>query len=478
MKTRLHACFLLLIVAWLNGNGQTPTLWGMTNSGGEYNAGSIFAYDIASNSYQQVFSLFDAQGSYPIGALTMGNNGLLYGLTKEGGTCNAGVLFSYNMQSRVYTVLHSFGCDTDGFYPGASLYLANNGILYGVANNGGAFYGGIIFSYDIATNNYARFYSFNGVEGAVPVGNFITGDGNLLYATASSGGANNAGTIFTFNITTGAVNAIYSFTDSAYESQPSDNMVMVGDSLLYGSVFSGAFQTYGYMFCYNMRTGNYTHVRSFDNPGTGYEGAGPLLKGRDGLIYGVASAGGVFDTLGSRGGLLFSYSTPNDSESVLHYFGNGDDGAFPVSSLMQAGNGLIYGTTHEGGHFSDGVIFSYDLSSGIYSVLYQFSGQPDGQYAWGPMIEVGLSTGIQPTTADSKLQIWPNPTTGQFRVQLPDNTTGCEVEVFNVMGQKVTRQPITVALCNINLTNQPAGMYFVYLNTASGTFTGKVSLVK
>ena len=477
MKTRLHTCFLLLVVAWLNGNSQTPTLWGMTNSGGEYNAGSIFRYDIASNSYQQVFSLLDAQGSYPIGALTPGNDGLLYGLTKQGGTCSDGVLFSYNNQDGVYTNLHNFGCDTDGAYPGTSLYL-DNGVLYGVTNTGGTFNGGTIFSWDIAAVTYTHLYSFNGDAGAMPAGNFISSDGNLLYATASTAGVHNAGTIFTYNIGTGFVDTIYHFKDTVSESQPGEYMVMVGDSLLYGSVFSGFMQAYGYMFCYNIRTGDYTHVRSFDNPGTGYRGAGPLLKNTDGLIYGFASAGGIFDTAGSNGGLLFDYNTASDSESVLHYFGNGDDGALPVSSLMQASNGLLYGMTHDGGHFGDGVIFSYNLANGIYTVLYHFSGQPDGQYAWGPLVEVGGATGIPTTAADNQLQIWPNPTSGQFRVQLPNNVTGCEAEVFNVLGQKITRQPITVALCNIDLTNQPAGMYFVYVHTATETFTGKVSLVK
>ena len=145
---------------------------------------------------------------------------------------------------------------------------------------------------------------------------------------------------------------------------------------------------------------------------------------------------------------------------------------------MQASDGLLYGMTDQGGHFREGAIFSYNLTDTLYTVLHHFSGQPDGAYPWGPMVEAALPTGIPTIAAEGPLQVWPNPTTGGFRIKLPDNATGCEVEVFNILGQKIGAQILTPTQNFIDLTGEPAGMYFVYLHTQTRVLTGKVSLVK
>jgi uncharacterized repeat protein (TIGR03803 family) len=44
---------------------------------------------------------------------------------------------------------------------------------------------------------------------------------------------------------------------------------------------------------------------------------------------------------------------------VLYSFKNAADGATPNGSLAVDGNGVLYGTTQEGGAFNEGTVFSF-----------------------------------------------------------------------------------------------------------------------
>jgi uncharacterized repeat protein (TIGR03803 family) len=74
--------------------------------------------------------------------------------------------------------------------------------------------------------------------------------------------------------------------------------------------------------------------------------------------------------------------TPSGTETVLHSFTAGSDGANPVAGLIADGNGNLYGTTSIGGGGSVcgagcGVVFRVS-PSGTETVLYSFMGGSDG----------------------------------------------------------------------------------------------------
>ena len=50
---------------------------------------------------------------------------------------------------------------------------ASNGLLYGTTLNGGMYYAGVIFSYDIATNTCSKLLDFNYTNGAAPDCNIL-----------------------------------------------------------------------------------------------------------------------------------------------------------------------------------------------------------------------------------------------------------------------------------------------------------------
>jgi uncharacterized repeat protein (TIGR03803 family) len=186
------------------------TLYGVTQEGG-YNNGNIFSYIPAGNIFTNLLILpggsSGATGAHPNGTLTL-SGGILYGTTSGGGSLGNGVIFSYDPVSNVYTDLINF-TGNGGAYPGGgnsyTPLTLSGGILYGITSGGGAGYG-VIFSYDPVSNVYTDLHDFDGLnapEGAYPYGS-LTLSGGVLYGLAESGGANGDGVIFSYKDTSTA----------------------------------------------------------------------------------------------------------------------------------------------------------------------------------------------------------------------------------------------------------------------------------
>ena len=280
-------------------------------------------------------------GSQPVAELS-NVNGILFGVTSEGGAPGGGTIFSVTPEG-VPKVLHSFGVAGDGANPAARL-IEMGGMLYGTTQNGGtAPCGcGTVFSTTLS-GQVTTLHSFaGGTDGANPVARLTELNGTL-YGTTMSGGTNGAG-------------AVFSVTASGTES------------VLY----------------------------SFGGSGDGGDGSSPAagLENVDGVLYGTTSSGGT-GTYCFRGcGTVFSI-TPAGVETVLYSFkgfhwGGGQrssDGAVPMAGVINFG-GTLYGTTSEGGFFNFGTVFSITLT-GAERVLHSFSGpsKRDGQQPVGALAE-------------------------------------------------------------------------------------------
>ena len=112
----------------------------------------------------------------------------------------------------------------------------------------------------------------------------------------------------------------------------------------------------------------------------------------NGILYGTTSNGGAYNA-----GTIFSLDPTTDVETVLHSFAGGSDGALPLAALIDV-NGKLYGTTSEGGTQNSscytggcGTVFSLDLTTGKEKVLYAFCQQQncaDGQTPQANLIHV------------------------------------------------------------------------------------------
>lgn len=109
-------------------------------------------------------------------------------------------------------------------------------------------------------------------------------------------------------------------------------------------------------------------------------------------LYGTTEGGGTHGASGGDG-IVFEVST-SGTESVLHNFGSGHDGAFPEGGLTAVGSEL-YGTTLEGGAYGtsgtsggDGTVFEVS-KSGKESVLHSFGSGTDGAAPFASLFAVG-----------------------------------------------------------------------------------------
>lgn len=119
------------------------------------------------------------------------------------------------------------------------------------------------------------------------------------------------------------------------------------------------------------------------------DGAGPGggLIAINGLLYGTTSEGGDSTQCNGSGcGTVFSVDPVSGAETVLYSFcpkRNCDDGAYPAAGLLTV-NGILYGSTSGGGAFGGtmcpfgcGTVFSLDPATGTETVLYSFCHDKD-----------------------------------------------------------------------------------------------------
>jgi hypothetical protein len=107
----------------------------------------------------------------------------------------------------------------------------------------------------------------------------------------------------------------------------------------------------------------------------------------------------------------------------------------------------------------NGNLFDPSVGAGTYSILYSFTDSNGCDGAATISITVNACVGITENNTVS-FSIIPNPSRGIFTVQL--NQTNTNIEVTDVLGHIVySTRETSQGKVQINLENQPAGMYFV-----------------
>jgi uncharacterized repeat protein (TIGR03803 family) len=129
----------------------------------------------------------------------------------------------------------------------------------------------------------------------------------------------------------------------------------------------------------------YTILHSFNFSEDGQTPYGGLVRDTRGNLYGTAFYGGPS---GCCEGAVFVVSATG-GEGILHFFsGPLTDGANPYGGLLRDVSGNLYGTTFEGGAAEVGAVFKLD-TAGRETVLYSFTGEPDGAYPQAGVVEDG-----------------------------------------------------------------------------------------
>jgi uncharacterized repeat protein (TIGR03803 family) len=359
-------------------SAQNAELYGMTSNGGSGGAGTLFKCSLDGSTSKVLQSL---EGSNADGNLRGGvieYEGKLYGMTGVGGTYNAGTLFSYDLLSNTYTVLKSFTrlySDGGGYDPHGNL-IVYKGKLFGVTSSGGNNGKGTMFCYEVSSGTYTKLKDFNNNDGDQPYGSLISFN-DKLYGMTQTGGITGAGVIFSYDPLTGVYTKLKDFNNSD-GGYPTGSLTQYNGKL-YGMTSSGGSTIYGVIFSFDLATNTYTKLKEFNVFQDGGSPNGSLIVYMD-KLYGMTSQGGT-----SNNGTIFSYDISTSSFNKLKDF-TSTDGSTPVGSLMQYKDKL-YGMTAGGGANGNGVIFSYNLTNNTYIKNLDFTND-FGKQGYGDLLAI------------------------------------------------------------------------------------------
>lgn len=359
--------YLFSILVFTNTKSQIPgELWGMTSGGGSANFGTIFKTDINGSNFLVQENFGTKYGTLPdYSQFLVTTNGKMYGLTSSGGKYNFGILFEYDPVSTSYVKKHDFNGSLNGATPMGSLIQASNGKLYGMTSSGGANNLGVLFEYDLITNIYSKKIDFNGaINGAQPKGSLIETLNGKLYGMTYAGGANNMGTVFEFNISNSTYTKLIDFNGSINGSYPYGDLLKVTNNKLYGMTFLGGINNKGVIFELDYSSFLFTKKMDFSGAITGANPAGKLIVANNNKLYGLTSLGGT-----SNSGVLFEFDQLNSTFTKKFDFNTLSCGSNPFGNLLQANNGKLYGLTQTGGLSTTGVLFEYDLTTSLVTGL-------------------------------------------------------------------------------------------------------------
>jgi len=248
-------------------------LYGVNNLGGSMNDGTIYRIDPVSEQVSKVFDFSAALGSSPLGDLVV-SNGKLYGITAYGGVNSKGTFYSIHPDGSGHQVLQHFA-DSSGCVPYNTPRLFNNK-WWGMTNQGGKLGYGVIYSMDADGKNYKVEYHFDETSGKSPWQDLVVAN-NLLYGTASEGGANGTGTLFSIHPSTKEFKVLANFDNKTIGGYPFSRLAH-HNGILYGNTYSGGPNQKGSLYAFNIGSNEIKVLSAFAFPMmAGYTFASPTV---------------------------------------------------------------------------------------------------------------------------------------------------------------------------------------------------------
>jgi uncharacterized repeat protein (TIGR03803 family) len=338
-------------------------LFSTTQHGGTYDDGTVFEVQPGSGMITILSNFSGGVGGYdPEGGLVEDAGGDLFGTTKQGGTMDAGTVFEIPWKASASSygslmTLASF--TTNGAWPMGALAVDHSGDLFGATNQGGASNVGTVFElpYSSSSGSYGTLTTlatFNGVNGASPVGGLtIDSSGNLL-GTTKSGGSFNSGTVFElpYSSSTGSYGTLLTLATFNFANGANPSCALTEDSAgnLFGTTAYGGVTEFGpgygtvFELPYNRSSLTYgppTTLATFTS-GNGANPEAGLLLDSSGDLLGTTENGGAFGY-----GTVFEIKVGSSAVSILGTF-NILNGANPTARLTLS-KGRLYGTVTGGG---------------------------------------------------------------------------------------------------------------------------------
>ncbi len=419
------------VVNKIKGEGETSALtsdgngflWGMTFLGGTSGYGTVFKVEMATNTTTSVLEFSNNaatnKGSYPVGSLVNDGAGFLWGVASNGGTGDEGTVFKIAHSTGVLTTVLQFGSLTGAnvnvMRPVNGLTNDGNGYLWGLASYEFPGVPWAVYKIKMSDNTFTKVaeHQTGGVSylGRTPLAG-LAGNATSpwLWGTASVGGANNLGTLYRYNPSTGQQQVITSFTGqtgTALGSKPNGKVYVDASNIVWGTTEEGGASNFGTVFKYDPATATFSTIYSF-NTGSGFRPRSGLVDGGDGFLWGTAS--------GSPNGAIYKINPTTGAYSAPYLFPSSPttEGSVPEGEVIPDGAGNLWGTARSGGTSNNGVLFKYTPATFTYTAMLKFTGinfgAIPGSNPKGPLVIDG-SGNIWGTTASSVFKYAPGTAT-------------------------------------------------------------------
>ena len=375
--------------------------------------------------------VFGGINTVPSAALTLGQNGHIYGTTFGGayadGTGSIFVLvpngdgtFTCSTLNRLDT---AYSPANDGQNPDARLTLSRDGtILFGTTQKGGSG-GGVVFSVNIeqseaavfnsgspqpngSSQGYSLLYPFNtATDGGAPKAALVALDNGaappILFGTLSAEGPSGGGSVFSiFSFPNAGSLSYLGFHVGELDEKPPvkyqalllasaaaqpkvgglagkmpKTPVKANDATnidlstiaIYGISKSGGSNNWGTVYSVNANGSNFMVLHHFSLSTT--DGAGPMggMVLSCNTLYGTTPLGG-----NNFAGTVFQINTDGSGFQIIKNFDFATTGYSPEGDLILSGS-TLYGTTHAGGVNGGGTVFSINTSGSNFMVLHSFT---------------------------------------------------------------------------------------------------------
>ena len=218
-------------------------------------------------------------------------------------------------------------------------------------------------------------YPFTGQPGASPSSKPLEGSDGALYGTtarifsAAPNRPDGLGLIYRMNKDGTGYTILHRFgKQDIYGSHPGGTLIETREHELWGTAGRTG---EGALFKMNMDGSGFTTLRIFNVRPTG-----ALLESRDGAIYGAAGDE-------EYAGLIYRINKDGSGFTILRQYRLAE----PTGSLIEDADGFLYGTTKRDGTTNKGSIFRMRKDGTQYTTLYSFRGVGDGEYPYTGVIE-------------------------------------------------------------------------------------------
>jgi uncharacterized repeat protein (TIGR03803 family) len=436
----------------------SKSLWGVTTSGGLYDAGTVFRYSIGTKSFSKEYdyrpategdgeSYFD-YGEALQGSLIHGTDDKLYfHSSTKGSSAYGGALFEVDQYNNVNHIQEI------ALHEGNMTLASDNTVYTSVNSHLGA---GVIDSYELHSETWRRVKVFVQSMGIDPGSELVETNDGYLYGRATQGGVNNGGTIYRIRYDGSGFEIIHRFADPANGSQPTGDLVLGSDGYFYGTTQAGG--AYGKGTVYKIKKDGSAYLRIWDFNGT--NGSAPMggVILINNTLYGTTSAGGAHNH-----GTIFKLSAGGGGFVKLYDF-TGVGGSKPVARLTYDG-GTLYGMTSGGGLYAKGTIFSIGNTGSGYSVLHNFDNNsginPDGHLIVREDITSSELTMIAEENKTT-FSVSPNPTTTDFAISVnsPD-VKEVSITITDMNGFVVYQSVVSVLETRRVGDGLPKGIYIL-----------------